>query len=87
MPENPLYTPVAAAQQPIFDDKGVHVGYTVAFTMQKGDVAHTESVDVVVGAEEAARLAADLSEFTSWNKSQVDAHDLIAKANTALDNF
>ena len=85
MPENPRYTPLPAAQPSIFDDNGVHVGYTVAVTLQKGEVSHTESVDVLVGAEEAARLASDLTEFTAWNKAQVDAHDLIAKANAALD--
>lgn len=75
------------AEQPlIFDENGVHVGYTVAVKMKKGTVEHTESVDVVVGAEAAAQLAAgSMDAYTTWNKSQVDAHDLIAKANAALD--
>lgn len=87
MPENPKYTSVSASQKPVFDGNGVHVGYTVAVAFQKGETKHTESIDVIVGADEAARLAAaPVSEFTAWNKQQVDAHDLVAKANAALDS-
>jgi hypothetical protein len=86
MAETPRYAPLPAAQPPIFDDNGVHVGYTVAVRLQKGETTHTESVDVIVGAEEAARIAAaPVSEFTAWNKAQVEEHDLVAKANAALD--
>lgn len=88
MAENPRYTPLPAAQPPVFDDAGVHVGYTVAVRLQKGEIAHTESVDVIVGAEEAARLAAaPVSEFTAWNKAQLVQHDLVAKANAALNDL
>lgn len=77
-----------AAQPAIFDENGDHVGYTVTVTLQKGQTKHSESVDVIVGAEEAARIAsAPIEEFTSWNKAQVDNADLVAKANQALDEI
>jgi hypothetical protein len=86
MPENPRYAPMPVEQPLLFDANGIHVGYTVAVKLKKGEIEHTESVDVVVGAEAAAQLAAgDMTAYTTWNKSQVDAHDLIAKANAALD--
>ncbi|NHQ74562.1 hypothetical protein HAT86_08805 [Roseovarius gahaiensis] len=88
MPETPRYTPVSAAQPPIFDENGIHVGYTVAVAMQKGDTRHTESVDVIVGPDEAARIAAaSIDAFTAWNKARVIEHDLVAKANAALDTM
>ena len=86
MAETPRYTPVPAAQSPIFDGSGVHIGYTVAVTLQKGGTRHTESVDVIVGPDEAARIAAaPIDAFTAWNKACVIEHDLVAKANAALD--
>lgn len=86
MSENPRYTPLPVAQPPVFDDSGLHVGYKVSVRLQKAGYTHTESVDVIVGAEEAARLsAASLSEFTAWNKAQVEKYDLVVKANKALD--
>lgn len=86
MSERPRYVSVPTRQAPITDASGVHVGYRVAVTLQKGEHTHEEAVDVVVGPEEAARLAAALDdEFTAWNRAQVEAHDLIGKANAALD--
>lgn len=67
-------------------DNGLHVGYRVAVRLVKGEIAHEEAVDVVTGAEQAATLAGGTIEaFTAWVSAQVDAHDLVAKANTALD--
>lgn len=86
MAENPRYIPVSAGQPPIFDESGMHVGYTVAVTLQKGETRHTQRVDVIVGADEAARLASGtIEEFTAWNKARVIENDLVAKANAALD--
>jgi hypothetical protein len=86
MAESPRYIPFPAAQPPIFDENGIHVGYTVAVALQKGEIRHTESVDVIVGPEEGARIAAaPIEEFTVWNKACVIEHDLVAKANAALD--
>ena len=88
MPENPRYAPMPVAQPLVFDENGVHVGYTVAVKMKKGEVEHTESVDVIVGAEQAAQLASgDAIAYTAWNKTQVDTYDLVTKANAALDSL
>ena len=86
MAETPRYIPIPAAQPPIFDENGIHVGYTVAVALQKGTTAHEEAVDVITGAEQAAALAAgSIEAFTAWNKAQVEEHDLVAKANAVLD--
>lgn len=85
MPENPRYPSVPVAQTPIFEN-GIHVGYRVAMKLQKAETTHEEAVDVIIGAEQAAALAAGSVEaFTAWASAQVDANDLVAKANAALD--
>lgn len=85
MPEDPRYEPVPASQEHIYDD-GIHVGYRVALKFKKGETVHEEAVDVVVGAAQAATLANGSSvAFTTWQFGQVEAHNLVAKANEALD--
>lgn len=86
MPETPRYPTLPTLQELVFDSAGVHVGYRVAVKLQKGTTVHEEAEDVVVGAAQAADLAAgSIEAFTAWNKAQVEALDLVAKANAALD--
>lgn len=85
MAENPKYLSLPVAQEPLLDN-GLHVGYRVAVRLIKGEVEHEEAVDVVTGAEQAATLAeGEIGAFTLWVKAQIDANDLVAKANAALD--
>jgi len=88
MAERPRYLSLPARQKPVFDDSGTHVGYRVAVKFQKNGHEHEEAAEVVVGPEEASRLAAaSPEEFTAWNKEQVEAHGLVEKANAALDKL
>ena len=80
------YLSAPTKQEKLLDENGVHVGYRIAYGLQKGEVTHTERVEVITGQEEAERLASSGSDyFTQWYVAQVDQHGLIAKANAALD--
>jgi hypothetical protein len=80
----PRYPSRPTIQAPIFEN-GTHQGYRVALTLQSGALIHEEAVDVIIGPEAAAALAAaPLPEFTAWVQAQMAAHDLVARANAAL---
>ena len=85
MPEKPRYPSLPVPQEPLFQN-GIHVGYRVSVKLQKAETVHEEGVDAITGAEQAATLAAgSIEDFTAWARAQVEANDLVAKANAALD--
>lgn len=86
MSEEPRYVSVPSAQAPIFDEEGIHVGYVVSVKFQKGSTIHEESTEVILGASEAAIVAAySMEEYSTWNHGKVLEHNLVSKANLALD--
>lgn len=85
MPEKPRYPSLPVPQEPLFQS-GIHVGYRVSVKLQKAETMHEAAVEVITGAEQAATLAAgSIEDFTTWVRTQVEANELVAKANAALD--
>ena len=85
MAEMPRYLSLPFPNSPVIQD-GVHVGFTVGVTLVQDSQSVTEAVDVICGADQAAALlAGPIEAFTTWSHRAVVDHDLVAKANTAMD--
>ena len=85
LPQAPRYLSLPFANAPVFAD-GQHVGFTVGVTLSHDGQTVTEAVDVICGAEQAATLTTgSIADFTAWSRQAIIDHDLVAKANAALD--
>lgn len=85
MAETPRYLSLPFANTPVLQD-GQHVGFTVGVTLTHDGQTVTEAVDVICGAEQAAALTTGpIEAYTSWSRQALIEHDLVAKANAALD--
>ena len=85
LPQAPRYLSRPFPNTPIVTDS-VHVGFTVGITLSHDGQTVTEAVDIVCGAEQAAALTTGpITDFTSWSRQALIDHDLVAKANMALD--
>ena len=85
MAEMPHYLSLPFANSPVIQD-GVHTGFTVGVTLVQDSQSVTEAVDVICGADNAAALlAGPIEAFTTWSHQAVVDHDLVAKANAAMD--
>jgi 2,4-dienoyl-CoA reductase-like NADH-dependent reductase (Old Yellow Enzyme family) len=81
----PRFLSLPFANTPIIAD-GQHVGFTVGMTLTHEAETVTESVEVICGPEQAAALStAPIADFTSWSRQAIIDHDLVAKANAAMD--
>ena len=85
MAEMPRYLSLPFPNSPVIQD-GVHVGFTVGVTLVQDSQSVTETIDVICGADQAAALlAGPIEAFTTWSHQAVVDHDLVAKANAAMD--
>ena len=85
MAETPRYLSLPFANTPVLQD-GQHIGFTVGVTLTHDGQTVTESVDVICGADEAAALTAGpIEAYTAWSRQALIDHDLVAKANAAMD--
>ena len=85
MAETPRYLSLPFANAPVFQD-GQHVGFTVGVTLTHEGESVTESVEVICGAEQAAALTTGpIEAYTAWSRQALIDHDLVAKANAAMD--
>jgi len=85
MAETPRYLSLPFANSPVIED-GVHVGFSVGVTLTHDSQTATETVDVICGPEQAAALATGpIEAYTAWSRQALIDHDLVAKANAAMD--
>ena len=85
MAETPRYLSLPFANAPVFQD-GQHVGFTVGVTLTHEGESVTESVEVICGPEQAAALTTGpIEAYTAWSRQALIDHDLVAKANAAMD--
>lgn len=85
MAETPRYLSLPFANSPVIQD-GIHVGFTVGVTLTHDGETVTQAVDVICGADQAAALTTGLIEaYTVWSRQALIDHDLVAKANAAMD--
>ena len=85
MAETPRYLSRPFANTPILQD-GQHVGFTVGVTLTHDSQTVTQSVDVICGPEHAAALTTGpIEAYTAWSRQALINHDLVAKANAAMD--
>ena len=85
MTETPRYLSLPFANTPVLQD-GQHIGFTVGVTLTHDGQTVTESVDVICGAEQAAALTTGpIEAYTAWSRQALINHDLVAKANAAMD--
>jgi hypothetical protein len=85
MAETPRYLSLPFPNSPVIQD-GIHTGFTVGVTLTYEGQTVTEAVEVICGADEAAALlAGPIEAFTTWSHQAVVDHDLVAKANVAMD--
>ncbi len=85
MAETPKYLSLPFANKAILHDH-LHVGFVVGVTLAHTGETVTESAEVICGPEQAAALlAGPIEAFTTWSHQAVIDHDLVAKANTAMD--
>ena len=85
MAETPRYLSLPFANTPVLQD-GQHIGFTVGVTLTHDAQTVTESADVICGAEQAATLTmGPIEAYTAWSRRALIAHDLVAKANAAMD--
>ena len=85
MAEIPKYLSLPFANTPILQD-GQHVGFVVGVTLTYNSASVTESAEVICGPEQAAALlAGPIEAFTTWSHQAVIDHDLVARANAAMD--
>ena len=85
MAETPRYLSLPFANGPVMQD-GIHVGFTVGVTLTHEGQTVTEAVEVICGANQAAALTTGLIEaYTAWSRQALIDHDLVAKANAAMD--
>ena len=85
MAETPRYLSLPFANTPVLQD-GQHVGFTVGVTLIHDDQTVTQSADVICGAEQAVALSTGpIEAYTAWSRQALIDHDLVAKANAAMD--
>ena len=85
MAETPRYLSLPFANSPVIQD-GIHVGFTVGVTLTHDGHTVTQAVDVICGADEAAALiTGPIEAYTAWSRQALIDHDLVAKANAAMD--
>ena len=85
MAETPRYLSLPFPNGPVIED-GQHLGFTVGVTLTHDGQSVTEAVDVICGAEQAAALlAGPIEAFTAWSRQALIDHDLVARANAAMD--
>jgi hypothetical protein len=85
MAETPRYLSLPFANTPVLQD-GQHVGFTVGVTLAHDGQTVTETVEVICGADRAAALTTGpIEAYTAWSRQALIDHDLVAKANAALD--
>lgn len=85
MAETPRYLSLPFTNTPVFQS-GQHVGFTVGVTLTHDGESITEAVEVICGAEQAAALTTGpIEAYTAWSRQALIDHDLVAKANTAMD--
>jgi len=85
MAETPRYLSLPFANTPVLQD-GQHVGFTVGVTFTHDGHTVTEAVDVICGAEQAAALTTGpIEAYTAWSRQALIDHDLVTKANAAMD--
>lgn len=85
MAETPRYLSLPFANSPVIQD-GIHVGFTVGVTLTHNGQTVTEALDVICGADEAAALTTGpIEAYTAWSRQALIDHDLVGKANAAMD--
>jgi hypothetical protein len=85
MAETPRYLSLPFPNSPVIQD-GLHVGFTVGVTLIHDGQTVTEAVEVICGPEQAAALTAGpIEAYTAWSRQGLIDHDLVAKANAAMD--
>lgn len=85
MAETPRYLSLPFANAPVVQD-GQHVGFTVGVTLTHEGQTVTQAVDVICGADQAAVLTTGpIEAYTAWSRQALIDHDLVAKANAAMD--
>lgn len=85
MAETPRYLSLPFANAPVLQN-GQHVGFTVGVTLTHEGQSVTEAVEVICGAEQATALTTGpIEAYTAWSRQALIDHDLVAKANAALD--
>jgi len=85
MAETLRYLSLPFANAPVFQD-GQHVGFTVGVTLTHEGESVTEAVDVICGPEQAAALSTGpITAYTAWSRQALIDHDLVAKANAAMN--
>jgi hypothetical protein len=85
MAETPRYLSLPFANAPVFQD-GRHVGFTVGVTLTHEGEIVTEAVEVICGPEQAASLSTGpIAAYTAWSRQALIDHDLVAKANAAMN--
>ena len=85
MAETPRYLSLPFPNSPVILD-GIHVGFTVGVTLTHDGQTVTQSVDVICGAEQAAALSTGpIAAYTAWSRKALIDHDLVAKANAAMN--
>ena len=85
MAETPRYLSLPFPNSPVIQN-GIHVGFIVGVTLTHEGQTVTEAVDVICGAEQAAALTTGpIEAYTAWSRKALIDHDLVAKANAAMD--
>ena len=85
MADTPRYLSLPFTNTPVFQN-GQHVGFTIGVTLNHDGKTVTEAVEVICGPEQAAALSTGPVEaYTTWSRQALIDHDLVAKANTAMD--
>lgn len=85
MAEIPRYLSLPFVNSPVMKD-GQHVGFRVGVTLTHTAKTVTQTADIICGADEAARLTAGpIEAFTAWSRRMLEDHNLVAKANAAMD--
>lgn len=85
MAETPRYLSLPFANSPVIQD-GIHVGFTVGVMLTHEGQTITEAVEVICGAIQAAALTTGpIEAYTAWSRQALIEHDLVAKANAAMD--
>jgi hypothetical protein len=85
MAETPRYLSLPFINAPVLQD-GQHVGFVVGVTLTHEGETVTEQIEVICGPQQAAALSTGAIEaYTAWSRQALTDHDLVAKANAAMD--
>jgi hypothetical protein len=85
MAEIPRYLSLPFANAPVLQD-GQHIGFTVGVTLTHDGQTVTQAVDVICGPDQAAALTTGpIEAYTAWSRQALIEHDLVARANAAMD--